>query len=319
MTERDGPTGTGTSSATGAEAAQPADTDATRTSGRVEAAVASPTGRDATAGDSPRAAKGIDRATLEAERDFLLCSLADLDAELATGEVTRAQFDELTSRYTARAAAVLRTLDRVGTARSETTNDPPGHHRRRRLATVAVLVAVVALAAGLLPAAIGDREAGQTITGNAQSAGEPSADALARNVEQNPEDPQFRLAYARFLFDRGELTDAIRHYDAAVRLDPDNPEALAYSGWILAVAGGSGSRADFIDSGMARIDQAIASDPNYPDAHALRGLVLVNTGDPVGAIPELDRYLELAPDGPLRGDVEALLDQARRQAASDPP
>ena len=50
-------------------------------------------------------------AALEEERDFLLKSLADLDAELAAGDIDEADHRALTDDYTARTAEVLRAIE----------------------------------------------------------------------------------------------------------------------------------------------------------------------------------------------------------------
>ena len=44
-------------------------------------------------------------AALEEERTFLLTSLRDLDAELAAGDIDRADYDELRDDYTRRTAS----------------------------------------------------------------------------------------------------------------------------------------------------------------------------------------------------------------------
>ncbi len=48
---------------------------------------------------------------LEEERDFLLKSLEDLEAERAAGDISEADYVSLRDDYTARAAEVLRALD----------------------------------------------------------------------------------------------------------------------------------------------------------------------------------------------------------------
>ncbi len=262
----------------------------------------------------------IERAALETEWEFLVRSLEDLEAEREAGDLGAAQFERLASAYTARAAAVRRTLDAYTvSSSSEAPVEPPRRPRWRRWGVVVALVAFLVSAAVVLPRSIALRGQGQTITGNAQSTSEPTWEALARAVEQDPDDPQTRLAYARFLLDRGDVVEAVQQYDAAVRLDPTNPEALAYSGWILVLAGISDPRAGTTDAGLERIDQAIEADPRYPDARVFRGMALLNTGDPGGAIPELERYLELAPDGPLGAQVDAMLEEARRQVQAESP
>ncbi|MHB8467048.1 MAG: hypothetical protein ACYDD7_19715, partial [Acidimicrobiales bacterium] len=51
-----------------------------------------------------------DPAGLGAQRDFLLGSLRDLDAERAAGDIEERDYEELRDGYTARAAAVLREM-----------------------------------------------------------------------------------------------------------------------------------------------------------------------------------------------------------------
>lgn len=239
-------------------------------------------------------------AALRAERDFLLRSLDDLDAELAAGEITAERHRELAGRYTANAADVLRVLAAVDRPDPALVAASPRRPPTRRWAVVAALVAVAALAAVAVPRALQDRPPGATITGNAQSR-PPGLDALARRVADQPDDPEARLAYARGLVAAGQLVDALKQYDQAAQLDPANPEPHAYSGWIVLLAG-------VTDTAMARLDRAIAADAAYPDARFFKAMALRRLDRPAEAAAELRRYLELAPaDGPLRRQVEALL------------
>ena len=82
---------------------------------------------------------------------------------------------------------------------------------------------------------------------------------------------------------------AAKTYDTVLAFDPENPEANAYFGFLLAQAGKA-------DDGLARIDRSIKSRSDYPDAHYLKASVLLNAkADPRGAIAELDTYLALKP------------------------
>lgn len=252
-----------------------------------------------------------DRRVLEAERDFLLCSLADLEDEHANGELADDRYETLTATYTARAAAILRTLEHDAAHAASAPVDPPKRWWRPALPAAAVLAAVLVIGALVLPSALRARDPGETITGNAQST-RSVGDSLARAAQQDPDNPQARLAYARFLLDDGNLLDAVRQFDAASRLDPTNAEALAYSGWIIAGAG-------VTDAALERLDAAVAADPDYPDAHLFRGITLLNAGRAVEALPDLQRYLELAPDAPRRAEVEALIDRASQAATTAKP
>jgi tetratricopeptide (TPR) repeat protein len=245
------------------------------------------------------------RAALEAERDFLLASLRDLDAEHAAGELEEARYEALVSRYSARAARVLRALEGTPAgAASDATRPgphPSGSGRwQRRAAILVPLAGVLSAALALLPPALSDRQPGETVTGNAQSPGDTRSD-LEQAVTDSPEDPAAHRALARLLLDDGDLVGALQHYDDAARLDPTDAESRTYAGWIVSLA-------DLHDDALGRIDAAIAADPTYPDAHFFRGMVLLRgKNDRSGAAAELRRFLELAPDSPLRAQVERVL------------
>ena len=118
----------------------------------------------------------------------------------------------------------------------------------------------------------------------------------------------------------GELTNAVKEYVATAKLDPRNAEANAYAGWVTFLAAQSENAdpktaADLTDRALARLDAAVAAGPDYPDAHFFRGMVLFRgKNNPKAAIPELERYLVLVPDGQLNAQVKQLLDQARQAA-----
>ncbi|HMC51782.1 MAG TPA: tetratricopeptide repeat protein, partial [Acidimicrobiales bacterium] len=181
----------------------------------------------------------------------------------------------------------------------------PGRYRlRRRLRPVAaaVLVAAVAGGAGLLVAAsAGDRLPGQTVTGSL-----PSGEAD-------------RLTQARNLLSRGKTLEAIQKYDQVLRTDPRQPEALAYRGWLLRLAGVAASVPQLVDRGQQSIEAAIAADPSYPDAHFFRGVILLeDRNQPAAAVAELRRFLAANPPPGLRSAVEDVLKRALA-ASGQPP
>lgn len=242
---------------------------------------------------------------LEAERDFLLRSIEDLDAESDAGDLPPERHRELVEDYTARAASVLRTI-----AGGATPPAPAPNRSRRKVGVVAALVAVAVTAGVLLPRAVGQRFPGQTITGNAQIT--EDRDSLRQAVRNRPADPKAHLAYGRFLMGSGAAVDALEEFDDAARLDPGDAESRAYGGWILFLAG-------LTDESMGRLDAAEAANPAYPDAHFFRAVALLRgRNQPTAAVPELERYLELVPDGPLRAQVQQLLAQARSAGAQSP-
>jgi tetratricopeptide (TPR) repeat protein len=264
-----------------------------------------------------------ERVALEAERDFLLRSLDDLDNERRAGNIDDDTYERLHADYTARAAAVLRKL-RDGLD-ADVPAAPPRSGRRRWLPPVAIALVAVA-AAVLLAQSVHDRGDGGSITGNdvgTQSAAQTGA-ALQKAVEQRPNDYNARIALARFLLNN-DLRRALEQYDKAAELDPKQPEPVAYSGWINALAASSLPSGDkdrdlLVQRAFDRFDHAIEIAPKYADSFVFRGITRLRVlSDPQRAIPDFQRFLQLAPqDHPQRDMVLSALAQAEAAVQAKP-
>jgi len=253
-----------------------------------------------------------------AEEEFLLRSLADLEAERMAGNIDAETYRVLHDDYTARAAMAIRT--RTGEAPAL----PPPAPRRLRVVTVGGIAVFCVLAALALARAVGDRAPGQTPTGNGQVAA-PARTDLGAAVRERPDDYVARVAYARSLFGAGDLAGAIEQYSEANRIDPEQPEPLAYRGWLLALAAGRlpagtdrqalSARAD------ADVEQALTVDPSYPDSYAFQGVIALRfRGEPTAAVAPLQRFLVLVPDDhPMRGLVLSALEAATAAAGTTAP
>ena len=264
------------------------------------------------------------REDLEAERDFLLRSLDDLETERAEGGIDAESYARLHDDYTARAAAVIRRL-RDGV---DALPAPPPTSTRRRVLVLLAVLAFASLAGVALAAALGARLPGQTSSGNgaarrgsaAQTAREARR-ALQATVARNPRDVQARLLLARVLEQENDLAGALAQYDQITKLDPSNAEAEAQAGRILYLtAQASPANAPrLVNASKARLDRAVLLDPRYPDAHFFRAIVLANEfQDFAGAQNECQRYLVLAPAGQYAEQVRQLLAQVTN-ALSGPP
>lgn len=232
------------------------------------------------------------RTALEEERDLLLRSLDDLDAEHAAGDLDQDDYEALRDSYTQRAAEVLRQLegptpkasgtrasaDRKGaTAAPETATDPAGRptRPRRRLLVLGGL-AVFALIAGLaLAQGLGERGVNDSLTG----AVDPSSRTRVMECQAQGSGPE------------GDLLGAIKCFDQVLTVDPENAEALAYRGWYLLLAAGSvqqgGGPTDtvppadiqaLIDGGLDYLTRAIEADPTLPDPLAFRAVAYDRLG-----------------------------------------
>ncbi|MCU1455921.1 MAG: cytochrome c biosis factor [Actinomycetia bacterium] len=247
---------------------------------------------------------------LEAERDFLLQSLDDLDTERAAGNVDDETFATLHDDYTARAAAVVRALRDGVDSRPAA---PPMSMRRRLLALGGVL-AFAALAAVALAAAMGVRLPGQEVTGsinqtNAATAAAQQQAKLAKAAAAKPQDAAAQLALARNLFAAQQYVRALDAYNKAAQLDPNDAESRAYMGWILYLA-------NIPDQAKPRLAEAEKLNEAYPDTHFFQGMVLMNTDhDFSHAVLEFQRYLALAPAGALAGQAQRALGAALSAAS----
>jgi cytochrome c-type biogenesis protein CcmH/NrfF len=277
-------------------------------------------GAGASTGSAPRAGAGeetftaepaIDGDTLEAERDFLVRSIADLDAEYADSDIDAETYSMLRTDYTARTAAVLRALE--GDARSHERE--PELSWVRRVVVIGSIVAFAAVAGVTLALALGARLPGGLPTGDDVVGMEEREERLRQAVADNPDDPSAHLALADFLVQRDDFAGALVRYDTAARLDPSDPVPLAQAGWLVFLTASSTSDPDqheiLLSSARERLDAAVTIDPDHPDARFYRGVLLLRGfDDPQGAAADLQRFLVLAPEHPLADQVRAVLAEA---------
>ena len=225
---------------------------------------------------------------LRDQREFLLRSLEDLERERAAGDIDAHDYAALKDDYTARAAAVLRSID--GEQRSAPERRRPGGRRRSSVVGLAVLAFAV-LAGVLVAQTAGRRDADQTITGDVrQSATEKLNEAGRRGAA-------------------GEFTAAVDLYEEVLADDPSNAEALTYKGWMLTLSGDGGA-------GLTTLLEAATANPSYPDVHAFLAIVFFRNGLVEQARRELDRLDALDPPPAIR-DLTANLRAQVEASATD--
>lgn len=185
-------------------------------------------------------------AELEREREFLLASLDDLDAEFEAGDLDEVDYRGLTDDYTRRIAEVIRAIDerRAAFAAVESRLST----RQRALTFVGVVIVAV-LAGVLLARASGFRAPSDSVSGDIRQS---SASLLAE---------------ADTLTREGEWPEALAIYEEVLDISPANVEALTYRGWLTARLGDE-------PAGLLDIAEAIAVDPEYPDARVFSAILL---------------------------------------------
>ncbi len=258
----------------------------------------------------------VDREELQSERDFLLRSLDDLEDEFAAGNIDDDTYRTLHDDYTARAARVIQSLD-DGVVRE--APDAPEPSRTLRVLTVGGIVVFCVVAAFLLAHAVGERKAGQTITGNAQASGTGATDPC-----KAPKSYDEHVACARVKMGNQDYFTAIQEYTVAARLDPKQAEPFAYRGWLSALTAASvpdaNSRNLLLNRALADLNEALAVNPGFTDTYVFKGLMLSQIENkPKDAIPVLQQFLTLAPqDHPMRAQVLKVLADAENAAKSQP-
>lgn len=215
-------------------------------------------------------------AALEEERDFLLRSLDDLEAERAVGDIDEADYDGLKDDYTRRAAEVIRSVE----AQEAAFASIPGM-RWRQVATWIVGLAILGGLSGVLIArSSGARSAGDSISGDVRS----SVVSLVNEARLRQSDPETWSA-------------AIEIYEDVIGQDPSNVEALSYRAWLTNRLGGPASEAADAFREVALLD------PTYPDAIVFHTIVLADEGRWAEAAEVLNTLdLDDAP-----GQVQAIL------------
>ena len=90
-------------------------------------------------------------------------------------------------------------------------------------------------------------------------------------------------------------------FDSALRLDPDNIDAMLGKAWCIAsgvLNGWSTSVMEDKKIGTNLVDQVLAKRPASANAHITKGNILLY-GNPEGALPEFDAALEIDPNSPV--------------------
>jgi len=271
------------------------------------------------------------RRQLEDERDFLMQSLDDLELEHESGGIDEESYAELHDDYTARAAAVIRTL-RDGV---DVTAPPPprSSQRTRRRVVLVSLVLVFAIAAGTsLAYALGARLPGQTSSGNsatapsttnaAQAALSKKIDDLQAKVNASPDDYDLRLELARAYEENGDLSNALKQSDAAITIDANRPEGHANAARLIflasEVAPAQEAKNTLIAQALAGFTQAITVGPDYADSYYFRAVLYSQSSlrDFARAQIDLQNYLVKAPDGTWAELARTLLAQVTTELES---
>jgi tetratricopeptide (TPR) repeat protein len=238
----------------------------------------------------------------QAERD-----LAEIDEQVADGEMDDATAARLRLRYEAERTEMLELLQ-------ADADEPPAVGDAlitpRRLAGAAILtIAAAALAFGVVQA-VGDSAAegvaSDVIAGGGVNLDDITNEEMEEIVAQNPDIAPMRLALADRYFADGDFSNALNHYMYVLdTLGVQDPSALANVGWMTHLSGAA-------DVGVSFVERSLELQPDggialwYLANIRFRGL-----GDAAGAIEPLQSLLEYDNlPAELRTEAERLLAEA---------
>ena len=267
------------------------------------------------ASETPDDAEGR-RAFLLGEQTRLDAELKEIEFDFQAGKLSESDYDGLRRNLETQAAAVLRQIESLPREpRSRRSSDQAPAREKKSPAAAARSVRNWQLAAGgfflllfgvtlgvLLTNSLRPRDSEQdTITGGfltgTQSSGEP--DAL--------------LAQGRAAFAQRNWGQAIEAFKKTLEANPNQPEAHAYMGLILAQAGHT-------EGAVMAFDRALAADPNFPLALWGKGMLLYHTNNNPGEARELlQKLLSMMPPGAEKEEVQKTIAQLAQGGAGKKP
>ena len=279
--------------------------------------------------DDPARSADDRRLELTEQKATHYRALKELTFDYEAGHLSEDDYQTLRARYEAHAGEILTALDALGPAKTVTkpvrtpaSTEPVAARQgwtRHPLALVggalAILLFGVVIGAGVSryaepePAAmppgnrVGTSLPPMTGGGPAPGVGPQASAAAPRPLA--PEMLAGMLQAARQSLMAGRYQEAIAAYQAVLKRDPRNVDALTHLGVIVGIGGHA-------DAALENFDRALTIDPRYAPAYFYRGQVLYEVKqDFSGAVKAWERFLALVPSGEERDQVAALIKEAR--------
>ena len=280
-------------------------------------------GRATAAASSPARASDDRRLELEEEKSALYRALRELDFDHDAGHLSDPDFQSLRERYESRAGVLITELDALGPepprrapaesapTRAETPRASWTRHPATFAAGAAVLV-IFGVIIGVNAGRFTERDETFTPPGaRIPVPGPPPSPVgppMARLEPGKPIPPEMlagMLQAARQSLFEGRYSEAIAAYQAVLKRDERNVDAMTHLGLIVAVGGHA-------DSALETFDKALKIDPKYAPAYLYRGQVLYEQKqDYAGAVAAWERFMALVPKGEDRDRVAELVARAK--------
>src|SRR5438093_838733 len=220
------------------------------------------------------------REQLTERKRQILTVLRELEFEHEAGHIGHDDYAELQARYEAEASEILTGLDRLGArpereARSARVEKPSRSRGWRHPAVltasaIALLAFGIAIGSGLARNTTPEPTASMPVPGlrplatmdPAPAAGPSGSGATPGAAAPRPITPEMlqgMLQAARTSLNEGRYNEAIAAYQAILKRQPKNVDAITHLGVIIAIGGHP-------DSALQAFDRALSIDANYGPA-----------------------------------------------------
>jgi hypothetical protein len=236
---------------------------------------------------------GEERWYLTDEREFLERSLADADREREAGDLSvedhallvrrdRNRLSEVEAELAAHDAAASTSRAARSQRASSTQTERPPMPLWRRLGIIGSCLLITVGLVILVVHFVQARQPGQASSGSVSV-------SQAQLIEE-------QLQQADALNQQGSTKSALVLYDKVLSVDPSNPHALAYAGFLQWNVGSTASVPSLSRVGRSEIETAIRNNPSYGQAHLFYGLVLENQDhNDAAAVAQFNDFLKDAP------------------------
>jgi tetratricopeptide (TPR) repeat protein len=167
-------------------------------------------------------------------------------------------------------------------------------------------------AAGMsgVPASMAAPGAAQVSPQQAAEMVQKAAQPLLDNLKQNPRDFETLVKVGNLYYDAKLYPEAIKYYDQALKVRPDNSDVrtdMGTSYWYLGNA----------DKAITEFNRALKYNPTHPGTLFNMGVVKwQGKMDPAGAVQAWERLLQSNPNYPQKQQVLDLIDRAKQHAKS---
>ncbi len=199
-------------------------------------------------------------------------SIADAEQEHAAGELSAEELTSIVESDTARLRVVeAERAELLASVETGEYIEEAPRPRKRSPWKRNVGIFLIAVALGLFVVSFaGVRLPGQQATGTVSQ-----TDARALHDQ---------LIEAETAAGAGDAGRALQLFNAILKKQPQNVEALAESGWLTYQAGLIGQQASAMTAGAKLIDRSITLDPGAPAGHLYAALIAAREGRPRSAI-----------------------------------